>query len=140
MRDMSYDAVMARKNEIMKKSVGVDYTKYEVEGIAFDYEEMMKDAGYSVDEIRNIQLETGVGNTPLVELKNINKLIKKIAPKGKGARIFVKDEATNPSGSFKDRRASVSAYRAKIMDIRELWLQPAAITVQQLHHRLQKED
>ncbi|GAB6190093.1 2-amino-4-oxopentanoate thiolase subunit OrtB [Marinitoga arctica] len=115
MRDMSYDAVMSRKNEIMKKSVGVDYTKYEIEGIAFDYEEMMKDAGYTIDEIRKIQLETGVGNTPLVELKNINKLIKKIAPKGKGAKIFVKDEATNPSGSFKDRRASISAYRAKIM-------------------------
>lgn len=112
---MSYDAVMSRKNEIMKKSVGVDYTKYEIEGIAFNYEEMMNDAGYNIDEIRKIQLETGVGNTPLVELKNINKLIKKIAPKGKGARIYVKDEATNPSGSFKDRRASVSAYRAKIM-------------------------
>ncbi|SHF14738.1 Cysteine synthase [Marinitoga hydrogenitolerans DSM 16785] len=115
MKDMSYDAVMSRKNEIMKKSVGVDYTKYEIEGIAFNYEEMMNDAGYNIDEIRKIQLETGVGNTPLVELKNINKLIKKIAPKGKGARIYVKDEATNPSGSFKDRRASVSAYRAKIM-------------------------
>lgn len=114
-RDISYDAVMSRKNEIMKKSVGVDYTKYEIEGIAFDYEEMMKDAGYTIDEIRKIQFETGVGNTPLVELKNINKLIKKISPKGKGARIFVKDEATNPSGSFKDRRASVSAYRAKVM-------------------------
>ncbi|KLO22573.1 2-amino-4-ketopentanoate thiolase subunit beta [Marinitoga sp. 1197] len=115
MNDMSYDAVMLRKNEIMKKSVGVDYTKYEIEGIAFDYETMMKDAGYTIDEIKKIQLETGVGNTPLVELKNINKLIRKLAPKGKGARIFVKDEATNPSGSFKDRRASVSAYRAKIM-------------------------
>ena len=115
MMDKSYDAVMARKNEIMKKSVGVDYTKYEIEGIAFDYEAMMKDAGYSIEEIRKIQLETGVGNTPLVELKNINKLIKQIAPEGKGAKIFVKDEATNPSGSFKDRRASVSAYRAKVM-------------------------
>ncbi|NUV00381.1 2-amino-4-ketopentanoate thiolase [Marinitoga sp. 1154] len=115
MNDMSYDSVMVRKNEIMKKSVGVDYTKYEIEGIAFDYEAMMKDAGYTIDEIKKIQLETGVGNTPLVELKNINKLIRKLAPKGKGARIFVKDEATNPSGSFKDRRASISAYRAKIM-------------------------
>ncbi|MDY0380398.1 MAG: 2-amino-4-oxopentanoate thiolase subunit OrtB, partial [Defluviitoga tunisiensis] len=33
--------------------------------------------------------------------------------RGKGARIFIKDEQTNPSGSFKDRRASVSVYRAK---------------------------
>ena len=109
----TYEKVMARKNEIMKKSVGVDYSKYEQEGIAFDYEKMMEDAGYTIDEMRKIQSETGVGNTPLVELKNINKLIKKLAPKGKGARIFVKDEEKNPSGSFKDRRASISAYRAK---------------------------
>ncbi|MGW8188382.1 MAG: 2-amino-4-oxopentanoate thiolase subunit OrtB, partial [Desulfobacterales bacterium] len=32
---------------------------------------------------------------------------------GKGARLFVKDEAANPSGSFKDRRASLSAFEAK---------------------------
>jgi cysteine synthase len=32
---------------------------------------------------------------------------------GKGARIFIKDEASNPSGSFKDRRASVSCYYAE---------------------------
>jgi len=36
-----------------------------------------------------------------------------LAPKGKGARIFVKDEAANPSGSFKDRRASLSVYVAQ---------------------------
>ncbi|HQI79011.1 MAG TPA: PLP-dependent lyase/thiolase, partial [Petrotogaceae bacterium] len=113
MIDNSYEAVMSRKNEIMKKSVGVDYQKYEIHGIAFDYEKMLSDSGYPIEKIRQIQLETGVGNTQLVELKNINRLIKKISPKGKGARIYVKDEATNPSGSFKDRRASVSVYRAK---------------------------
>ena len=36
-----------------------------------------------------------------------------IAKPGKGARIFVKDEAKNPSGSFKDRRASLSVQEAK---------------------------
>ena len=36
-----------------------------------------------------------------------------MAKPGKGARIFLKDESSNPSGSFKDRRASVSVYRAK---------------------------
>lgn len=113
--DNSYNAIMNRKNEIMKKSVGVDYSKYEIEGLAFDYEKMMDDAGYNLEQVRNLQLETGVGNTPLVELKNINALIKKISPKGKGARIFIKDEEKNPSGSYKDRRASVSAHRAKEM-------------------------
>jgi cysteine synthase len=113
--DKSYNSVMNRKNEIMKKSVGVDYSKYEVEGLAFDYEKMMEDAGYNLEQVRELQLETGVGNTPLVELKNINALIKKLSPKGKGARIFIKDEEKNPSGSYKDRRASVSAHRAKEM-------------------------
>ncbi|MDN5343770.1 2-amino-4-oxopentanoate thiolase subunit OrtB [Oceanotoga sp. DSM 15011] len=113
--DKSYNSIMSRKNEIMKKSVGVDYSKYEIEGLAFDYEKMMEEAGYSIEKIIELQNETGVGNTPLVELKNINKLIKKLSPKGKGARVFVKDEATNPSLSYKDRRASVSAYRAKQM-------------------------
>ncbi|MCS7232729.1 MAG: 2-amino-4-oxopentanoate thiolase subunit OrtB [Synergistetes bacterium] len=108
----SYQAVMERRAEIMRKAVGIDYDRFVIKGIAFDYERMMKEVGYPIEEIRKIQSETSVGNTPLVELKNINKLIKKLAPKGKGARIFLKDEATNPSGSFKDRRASISIYRA----------------------------
>jgi len=113
MRDLSYQAVMARKNEIMKKAVGIDYTQFESGSLAFDYEGMMQKVAYSLEEIRKIQQNTGVGNTPLLELKNLTKLIRKISPPGKGARIFIKDEAANPSGSFKVRRASVSAYHAK---------------------------
>nr|WP_245612724.1 2-amino-4-oxopentanoate thiolase subunit OrtB [Kosmotoga pacifica] len=109
----SYEAVMSRRNEIMKRSVGIDYEKYKITEIAFDYERMMKEVGYTLDEVRSIQRETGVGNTPLVELRNITKLVRKLADPGKGARIFLKDEAANPSGSFKDRRASVSVYKAK---------------------------
>ena len=51
-------------------------------------------------------------NEPLVELKNITDIVRATAPAGRGARIFLKDEAANPSGSFKDRRASLSATRA----------------------------
>ncbi|MDI6601063.1 MAG: 2-amino-4-oxopentanoate thiolase subunit OrtB [Thermoanaerobacteraceae bacterium] len=112
-RDMSYEAVMARKNEIMKMAVGIDYNEFEMGGLAFDYEKMMREVGYSIEDITRIQSETSVGNTPLIELKNITELVRAVSPSGKGARIFVKDEAANPSGSFKDRRASVSAYRAK---------------------------
>ncbi|MCF4113241.1 MULTISPECIES: 2-amino-4-oxopentanoate thiolase subunit OrtB [Dethiosulfovibrio] len=111
--DMSYEAVMGRKNEIMKKAIGIDYTGFESGGISFDYERMMKEAGYSLEEIQDIQGETGVGNTPLLEMKNITALARKYAPKGKGARIFVKDEAANPSGSFKARRAATAVYHAK---------------------------
>ena len=111
--DRSYNAVMSRKTEIMKKAVGIDYDTFEKEGIDFDYEAMMKEAGYSLEEIKKIQGETGVGNTPIYELKNLINLARKIAPTGKGARIFLKDEASNPSGSFKARRAATAVYHAK---------------------------
>lgn len=97
----------------MKKSIGIDYGRFESEGIAFDYEKMMEETGYTLGEIEEIQRETGVGNTPLYELRNLTKLARIYAGKGKGARIFLKDEASNPSGSFKDRRAATSCYHAK---------------------------
>jgi len=111
--DKSYSAVMSRKTEIMKKAVGIDYNTFEKEGIDFDYEAMMREAGYSLEEIKKIQGETGVGNTPIYELKNLTNLARKMAPEGKGARIFLKDEASNPSGSFKARRAATAVYHAK---------------------------
>ena len=109
----SYQNVMSRKNEIMKSAIGIDYEVFESGSIAFDYERMMKEAAYSLDEIAKIQTEYSVGNTPVIELKNLTKAARKLASNGKGARIFLKDEATNPSGSFKARRASVSVYHAK---------------------------
>ncbi|NDI76389.1 pyridoxal-phosphate dependent enzyme [Psychrilyobacter piezotolerans] len=113
MMDRSYNAVMSRKTEIMKKAVGIDYDTFEKEGIVFDYEAMMREAGYSLEEIKKIQGETGVGNTPIYELRNLTNLARKMAPAGKGARIFLKDEASNPSGSFKARRAATAVYHAK---------------------------
>lgn len=110
---MSYKGVMSRKNEIMKKAVGIDYDRFEGEGIAFDYEKMMRETGYTLEEMKQIQGATGVGNTPLLELRNLTNLARKLAGKGKGARIFIKDEAANPSGSFKARRAANAVYHAK---------------------------
>ncbi|MBC8587004.1 2-amino-4-oxopentanoate thiolase subunit OrtB [Paratissierella segnis] len=112
-KDRSYEAVTARKGEIMKKAVGIDFDQFELGGLAFDYEKMMRETGYSIQEIEEIQKEVGVGDTPLYELRNLTALARKCAPKGKGARIFVKDEAANPSGSFKARRAATSIYHAK---------------------------
>lgn len=108
----SYAEVMARRGEIVRQAVGIDYARFERGPMAFDYEEMMADTGYDIDEVRRIQLEAGVGDTPLLELKNIAGLVRATAPPGKGARIFVKDEAANPSGSFKARRAALSVYQA----------------------------
>lgn len=108
-----YASVMARKNEIMKKSVGIDYSEFESGSIAFDYEGMMHKTGYTLEEMQKIQRDAHVGNTPVIELHNITALARKCAKPGYGARIFIKDEATNPSGSFKARRAANSVYHAK---------------------------
>lgn len=113
-KDNSYEAILSRKNEIMLASTGIDYSKYEFDGIGFDYEKMMSEsADFTIDEISKIQLDRAVGNTPLLEMKNLTALARKYAEKGKGARIFVKDEACNASGSFKARRASMAVYLAK---------------------------
>ena len=65
MRDTSYAAVLSRKNEIMKASLGIDFDTYVSSPIAFDYERMMADTGFTLDDIARIQAETKVGSTPL---------------------------------------------------------------------------
>ena len=111
--DNSYAAIMARKNEIIRNSVGMEYSSFEYDGIGFDYEAMMASTGYTLPELQRVQAMFSVGNTPLIELRNLTALARKCAPKGKGARIFIKDESTNPSGSFKARRSCTSVYQAK---------------------------
>ena len=108
-----YDSVMARKNDVMNKALSIDYTAFESGSMAFDYERMMRETGYSLEEMQEIQYSVGVGNTPIIELKNLTALARACAPEGKGARIFIKDEACNPSGSFKARRAANAVYHAK---------------------------
>ncbi|MBS1862569.1 MAG: PLP-dependent lyase/thiolase [Actinobacteria bacterium] len=108
----SYAAVMQRREQILLAATGLDYAEFERRG-CFSYEALMASVGLGLDQVRAIQRASGVGDTPLVELSNITKLVRARAAPGKGARIFVKDEAANPSGSFKDRRASISAYYAR---------------------------
>jgi cysteine synthase len=105
---------MAQKDDIVRASVGIDYRDYATGRLSFDYERLLTDTGYDLDTIRTIQARTAVGNTPLVELANITTLARAVSRAGMGARIFVKDEAANPSGSFKDRRASLSVHEAKV--------------------------
>lgn len=111
--DKSFNAVMGRRSEIMKEAIQIDYSNFENGDISFDYEKMMKETGYTIEEMIKIQNNYAVGNTPLIELKNLTNLVRKISPKGKGARIFIKDEAANASGSFKARRAATAVYHAK---------------------------
>ena len=108
-----YKSVMGRSNDIMKKALGLDYDEFEKGGTVFDYDALMKSTNYTLDEIEKIQSRTGVGDTPLLELRNISALARKYAKPGYGARILVKDEAANASGSFKDRRAACAVAHAK---------------------------
>ncbi|MFZ5943040.1 MAG: 2-amino-4-oxopentanoate thiolase subunit OrtB [Bacillota bacterium] len=111
-KGMSYEALLGRKKEIMNKALGIDYSSFEISPLAFDYEGMMTNTGYSLEDSYAIQKEAGVGNTPLLELRNLTALVRANSAPGKGARIMLKDEAANPAGSFKDRRASISVYHA----------------------------
>ena len=72
--DRSYNAVTGRKSQIIRDAIGVDYSKYEKEGIAFDYEAMMNDTGYTLEDHIRIQREYNVGNTPVFELHNLTAL------------------------------------------------------------------
>jgi 2-amino-4-ketopentanoate thiolase beta subunit len=108
-----FDDIMARKGEIMIRALGMDYREFERTPIAFDYEGMMAAHGFTLEDIIAIQTAAGVGNTPLLELRNLTDLVRSVSEPERGARIFVKDEAANVAGSFKDRRASVSIHVAK---------------------------
>jgi len=108
-----YNSVMGRSAEIMKASLGLDFNDFESGSVAFDYEGLMTATGYTIEEIDKIQSRTGVGNTPLLELRNITAFARKYAKPGYGARIFAKDEAANASGSFKARRAACAVAHAK---------------------------
>ncbi|MFU8786828.1 MAG: 2-amino-4-oxopentanoate thiolase subunit OrtB [Candidatus Izemoplasmataceae bacterium] len=105
--------ILKRKNEIIYKSVGIDYNLFENKGIGFDYEKLMTYSGFTLEQVKEIQNNSMVGNTPLLELKNLTTYARKFSKPGYGARIFVKDEASNLSGSFKARRAAMSIYQAK---------------------------
>ena len=96
----------------MRGAVGIDYERFALSPVSFDYERMMAAVGLDLDRTAAVQSETGVGHTPLLELRNLTTLVRSYAPPGRGARILVKDESANPSGSFKARRASLSVHRA----------------------------
>ena len=109
----SYQDVLNRKQAIMRQALKLNYDQYEDSGIGFDYEKMMNDSGLTLEDVGTIQKENNVGSTPLIELKRLSAYARKFAKPGYGARIFVKDEAANLSGSFKARRAAISINQAK---------------------------
>lgn len=110
--DRSYAAVMARRDDIVRTSVGIDYARHARGPLAFDYEGLLAEAGRDLEDVRRIQRRSAVGDTPLVELLRLGAVVRAVSTHGRGARLFIKDEARNPSGSFKDRRASLSVHEA----------------------------
>ena len=109
----SYEAVMARRGEIMRRAAGIDYSSYELPGgIAFDYERLASSPPYGLEDVQRIQRAHKVGETPLWELTRLTELVRRASSPGRGARILVKDEAANASGSFKARRASLCLAQA----------------------------
>ncbi|MCL6450434.1 MAG: PLP-dependent lyase/thiolase [Acetobacteraceae bacterium] len=108
-----YREVMARSGEILRRALGLDYSSFRRGRLAFDYEALMASPGYGLERAAEIQAACHVGRTPLLELERMTQLVRSYAPPGCGARIFLKDEAANPSGSFKDRRAALSVHEAK---------------------------
>lgn len=61
----------------------------------------------------NHELSLGEGNTPLISLKNIEKKFQ-ISP------LFAKNEAINPTHSFKDRGTAVVIQKAVSLDIKKI--------------------
>lgn len=113
MSPSSYQSLLDRRDEIMRRSVGIDYSLFRRGRLAWDYEALMAQVEQDLHEIARIQLDRGVGETPMREARSLTALVRSAAPPNRGARIFIKDEAANPSGSFKDRRASLSVYEAE---------------------------
>jgi len=111
--DRTYEAVMSRQAEILQRAAGIDYEQFRHGRLVFDYEGLMASTGYTLDQIAGIQTQCKVGCTPMLELKNLTRLARHLAPPGHGARIFIKDEAANASGSFKARRASLSVWESR---------------------------
>lgn len=137
----SYNAVMARKGEILKRATGIDYSGFTLGPLVFDYEGFLDSTGYELNDIHRIQQAGAVGGTALIELSNITALVRDMSRSKLGATILVKDEAANPSGSFKDRRASLSAYHARTTGYKGLIAATsgnygAAVASQAARHRL----
>jgi threonine dehydratase len=109
----AYASVMSRRSEILRCSTGINYESFRRGRFAFDYEAMMASSRHSLAEAGAIQAQANVGRTPMLELVNLTRLVRSMARPGCGARLFVKDEASNPSGSFKARRAALSVHEAR---------------------------
>ena len=123
MKDNSYAAIMARKNEIIRNSVGMDYESFEKPGIGFDYEAMMAATGYTLPELQRVQALFSVGNPP-----------------ARAQGFSSRTKQPTPAAALKQGVPAQAFIRQKSLVTRALSPQPAAITAQRLHAMPQWRD
>ena len=143
MKDNSYAAIMARKNEIIRNSVGMDYESFEKPGIGFDYEAMMAATGYTLPELQRVQALFSVGNTPLIELRDIYKIYHMgdtEVPPARAQGFSSRTKQPTPAAALKQGVPAQAFIRQKNLVTRALSPQPAAITAQRLHAMPQWQD
>ena len=150
MKDNSYAAIMVRKNEIIRNSVGMDYESFEKPGIGFDYEAMMAATGYTLPELQRVQALFSVGNTPLIELRRVKDATHRIhvSPHSQGSALpparaqgfSSRTKQPTPAAALKQGVPAQAFIRQKSLVTRALSPQPAAITAQRLHAMPQWRD
>ena len=52
--DLSYSGVLSRKKDTLKRATGIDYGKFEISPIAFNYEGLMRTCEYSLEDSMGI--------------------------------------------------------------------------------------
>jgi hypothetical protein len=127
-RANDYASVMGRKAEIMLKSVGIDYSKFESGSIAFDYEKMMRETGYTLEEMQNIQYSVNVGNTPILELKTSPPWPEPVLPPEKGHESLSRMKRPTLPEALKPEEPPMRSTMPRSWAIRGSSLPPAAIT------------
>ena len=140
-----FDEVMARKGEIMVRALGMDYREFERRPIAFDYDAMMAAHGYSLDDIVGIQRAGGVGNTPLLELRNLTDLVRSISEPGHG-RPHLREGRGRQHGRLvqgppgqrehprRAREGLRGRHRGDLGQLRRRGLEPGGAREPELHH------
>ena len=110
MKDNSYAAIMARKNEIIRNSVGMDYESFEKPGIGFDYEAISPHSQGSA------------------------------LPPARAQGFSSRTKQPTPAAALKQGVPAQAFIRQKNLVTRALSPQPAAITAQRLHAMPQWRD
>ena len=116
-KQQAVSETVGRNKEILFKSVNLNYDDFKNERLAWDYEKLMSSVGYSLDEIRDIQKEVYVGNTPLLELKNMTPPYPQNFSAGERRQNFPERRGKQPHWKLQRPSCSSSGIRGQ-----EKWL------------------